>query len=95
MADSFNLNKILILINIVKNTKSRDPQLEFRDAVGAQSLSIAGFVRWLVRKLFIDLVDNKLLLVFSERLQIRNCFESIFDVVHRRLEPVISKLQSR
>jgi hypothetical protein len=57
VADSFNLNKIFIFINVVKNTKSRYPQLEFRDAVGAQSLSIAGFVRRLVRKLLIDLVD--------------------------------------
>jgi hypothetical protein len=58
VADSFNLNKIPIFINVVKNTKSRYPQLEFGDAVGAQSLSIAGFVRRLVRKLFINLVDN-------------------------------------
>ena len=84
VTDNFNFNKILIFINVVKNTKSRYPQLEFRDAVGAQSLSIAGFVRRLVRKLFIYLADNWLLLVFSERLQIRNRFESIFDVVHGR-----------
>jgi len=58
VADSFNLNKIPIFINVVKNTKSRYPQLEFGDAVGTQSLSIAGFVRRLVRKLFINLVDN-------------------------------------
>ena len=84
MADSFNLNKILIFINIVKNTKSRDPKLEFRDVVGAQSLSIPSFVRRFVGKLVINLVDNKLPLVLSERPQIRDCLERIFDVVHGR-----------
>ena len=57
VTDNFNFNKILIFINVVKNTKSRYPQLEFGDAVGAQSLSIAGFVRWLVRSnIFLDRV---------------------------------------
>jgi len=58
VTDGFNLNKFLIFINVVKNTKSRYPQLEFRDAVGAQSLSIAGFACRFVGKLFINLVDN-------------------------------------
>ncbi len=86
MADSFNLNKIPIFLNVVKNTKSRDPQLEFRDVVGAQSLSIPSFVCRFVGKLVINLVDNKLPLVLSERLQIRDCFECIFDAVHGRSE---------
>ena len=73
MADNLNLNKIPIFINVVKNTKSRDPKLEFRDVVGAQSLSIPSFARRFVGKLVINLVDNKLLLVLFEGLQIRDC----------------------
>ena len=82
MTDSINLNNFLVFINVVKNAKFHYPKFEFRDAVGTQSFSIAGFMRRFVRKLFVYLVDNQLPFVLSVQLQILDRFDSIFNFVH-------------
>src|SRR5262244_766508 len=88
MTDGVNLNNFFVFINVVKDTKFRYPEVELRDAVGEEMVSIAGFMGRFVGKLFVYLVDNQLPLVFSVELQILDRIDGIFNFAHDEVDPV-------